>query len=432
MTTLARTTPVPPSESERPPTRTRVDVLSAVVAVSVCLLPFLAPAGPGNTAPMDLGIGLAILVAGMWVAREQLPVSLPYVTGVSGLLLGGALAAMLARAPMTTMLALLQDVVLLLWAAVLALGRHRVAILDAATKAWTWFAPFYASVMVVAYLAGINTVAGVSANDGVRASYTFGDPNLAGNYLVVSLFMMAACSRPRRRLVRIYGYVVILAATAFTGSNGAALALGVGLILALAAQQYRRHGTITAIMVVAGTATLGVLVLGFVLPRLDVNTLREQAAYSVPLLRDSVGRSGDSGSERATIIHEGMRFWYAGDITGYGPGQTHTRFVATQAPYPKEAHDDYLAALLERGLVGVVGLVALVAAIGTRCARLLTCDLPEAYARVVPRWWLLAVIGPMMAISGTFYEVLHFRHLWTWLGIVAALALVSRDRRAEE
>lgn len=432
MTTLARTTPVPPSESERPPTRARVDMLSAVVAVSVCLLPFLSPAGPGNTAPMDLGIALAILVAGMWVAREQLPVSVPYVIGVSGLLLGGALAAMLARAPMTTMLALLQDVVLLLWAAVLALGRHRVAILAAATMAWTWFAPFYASVMVVAYLAGVNTVAGVSANDGVRASYTFGDPNLAGNYLVVSLFMMAACARPRHRLVRIYGYFVILVATVFTGSNGAALTLGVGLVLALAAQQLRRRGTVAAIMVLAGTATIGVLMLGFVLPRLDVNTLREDAANSVPLLRDSVARSGDSSSERATIIHEGMRFWDAGDITGYGPGQTQARFVASQAPYPKEAHDDYLAALLERGLVGVLGLVALVAAIGTRCARLLTCDLPDAYARLVPRWWLLAVIGPVMAISGTFYEVLHFRHLWTWLGIVAALALVARDRRTEE
>jgi hypothetical protein len=35
-----------------------------------------------------------------------------------------------------------------------------------------------------------------------------------------------------------------------------------------------------------------------------------------------------------------------------------------------------------------------------------------------------------MALSGTFYEVEHFRHLWTWLGLLAALTMVlERDPR---
>jgi hypothetical protein len=38
---------------------------------------------------------------------------------------------------------------------------------------------------------------------------------------------------------------------------------------------------------------------------------------------------------------------------------------------------------------------------------------------------LLVVIAPVMATAGGFYEVLHFRHLWAWLGIVAALSLVA-------
>jgi len=32
-----------------------------------------------------------------------------------------------------------------------------------------------------------------------------------------------------------------------------------------------------------------------------------------------------------------------------------------------------------------------------------------------------------MATAAGFYEVLHFRHLWTWLGIVAALVLAMQD-----
>ena len=43
---------------------------------------------------------------------------------------------------------------------------------------------------------------------------------------------------------------------------------------------------------------------------------------------------------------------------------------------------------------------------------------------MLPRAWLLVTIAPVMAVSATFYEVEHFRHLWTWLGLLAALVLV--------
>ena len=96
--------------------------------------------------------------------------------------------------------------------------------------------------MSVAYLVGINALTGVSAKDGVRASYTFGDPNLAGNYLVISLFVMAACQHPRSPGVRRLGYLVVLTAIGFTGSNGAMLTLLVGLVLAFTVTRYRRQG----------------------------------------------------------------------------------------------------------------------------------------------------------------------------------------------
>jgi hypothetical protein len=79
-------------------------------------------------------------------------------------------------------------------------------------------------------------------------------------------------------------------------------------------------------------------------------------------------------------------------------------------------------------VIGGLGLIALLASAGARCMRLVSGRLPEAYAEIVPRWWLLAVIGPVMAVAGSFYEVLHFRQLWTWLGIVAALSLVAYAR----
>jgi O-antigen ligase len=402
-----------------------------MVALAVCLLPFLDPPGAGNTAPMDVGITAAVALGLLWMARESLPLPMPYAWGVLIMLTAGALAAVVAGAPAITALVLAQDLLLLFWASVLALGARQPALIAAATRAWGISAPLYASVMVVAYLTGLNAVAGVSPDNGVRASYTFGDPNLAGNYLVASIFVMAACERPRRPILRRLGYLVMLTAIVFTGSNGAYLTFFLGMVVALCITVFRRSGAL------AGTATLfavlasAVLVLGFVLPAINMDAVRHEAADSVPLLRDSIARSGDSSSERSMILHEGYAEWLDGDLLGHGPGQTMESLTERQAPYPKEAHNDYLAVLLERGVVGFVGLLVLLYAVGARCARLLTGELPEAFRASVPRWWLLVAIGPVMAVAGTFYEVLHFRHLWTWLGLVAALSAVAVVRRRD-
>ena len=129
-------------------------------------------------------------------------------------------------------------------------------------------------------------------------------------------------------------------------------------------------------------------------------------------------------------MQEGATLWLGGDATGFGPARTKATLAATQAPYVKEAHNDYLATLLERGLIGALGLLVLGIAVFIRCVRLVVGTLPEVYADLVPRPWLLAVIGPVMATAAGFYEVLHFRHLWTWLGLIAALVLVMQDKES--
>ena len=406
--------------------------LVALLGLTVVLLPFLAPAGPGNTAPADIGIVMSIVLGVLWITKEQLPFKVPYAAGVCGLVLGGVFAATVAGAPLGSAIVVAQDVLLLAWCAVLALGRHNPAIIRVTTRAWCLTAAIYSGVMVGAYLLGMKAVAGVSAKDGVRAAYTFGDPNLAGNYLVVSLFIMAACKHPRSPGLRRLGYLLVLTAIVFTGSNGAMLTLLIGSALAFTLTRYRRHGVRDAVAALAVSALIGVVAVGVVIPKVDLDQIREQAAGSVPLLRDSVGRSGSSTGERAIIVTEGAKLYLQGDATGYGPARTKATLRSTQAPYVKEAHNDYLATLLERGFVGAIGLLLLGIAVLIRCGRLAFGTLPTAYAEAVPRAWLMAVIGPVMAGAASFYEVLHFRHLWTWLGIVAALAFAMQNTEGEK
>ena len=399
-------------------------MLPGVAGTAVCLLPLLHPAGPGNTAPADAAICGAIAVALMWVARARLPLVFPYLLGVAGLVLGGAFAAFLSGAPSSTLLVLVQDALLFGWGMVLVLGADDSRIVRAVTTAWCRTASVYACLAVVAYLVGFAPLSGVTAADGVRASYTFGDPNLAGNYLVTSIFVIAACRRPRSPVLRHTAYVMLMLAIAFTGSNGAMLSLLLGSVLVLAIARFRRRGPLAGLLVLVVSLSVAALLVAFVSTQVDMGALRLEAANSVPLLRDSLARSGGSESQRTTILGEGYGLFLDGDGTGYGPGRTKATLQRTQAPYVKEAHNDYLAALLERGVLGVMGLFLLGGAAALRCSRLLVGHLPEEYAVLLPRAWLLVTIGPAMALSGTFYEVEHFRHLWTWLGLVAALSLV--------
>ena len=66
----------------------------------------------------------------------------------------------------------------------------------------------YSAVAIVAYLIGFAPLSGVTAKDGVRASYTFVDPNLAGNSLVTSLFVMMAFALAFYSLFILYVYPV--------------------------------------------------------------------------------------------------------------------------------------------------------------------------------------------------------------------------------
>ena len=422
----------PPVPASSGPRAARQPVLPLICGTTACLLPILRPAGPGNTAAADLGIIAAIVCGLLWAVRERLPVRFPYAAGVVVMMLGGALASALADAPASTAVPLLQDLLLLLWAATLALGRHDPAIIRATIHAWCRFVPIYCTVVVLAYLIGFSALSGVNASNGSRASYTFYDPNLAGNYLVVSLFIMVAGKRPRSPGVRRAAYAIVLVAIAFTGSNGAMLTLLVGATLVFTIFRYRTQGPFGALMALSTAVAAAAAFITLVLPHVDVEQLREDAANSIPLLRDSVGRSAGSTSERQDILVEGSRLYFRGDAMGYGPALTKAHLEQSQAPYVKEAHNDYLATLLERGVVGMLGLILLGFAIGTRSVRVLVGRVPDVLADAVPRAWVLPVVFPVMAVAASFYEVLHFRHLWTWLGILAAVALTMRDERTSE
>jgi O-antigen ligase len=398
----------------------------ALVALSVAVvaLPILRPAGPGNTGGVDLALAVAMLLALVWASVRGRPVHLPYALPVALSVLAGALAAATSGGGGGTLLALGQDLFVFGWsAAVATIGQDRQA-LDVFCRAWAYSAVGWAALLIFAELAGLNWLSGINARDGIRASFTLGDPNLAADYFICGLFVMRAARRPRRAVPRWIACGLVVTAVVLTLSNGGLLALLVATILGTLFSIARRRG------VAAAVAAGGILALGGVaaVATVDVHGWVTRVEESSPLVRDSLGRQAESSGSRTTLAAEGIALWLHGDaVLGLGPGGTENVLRRRQAPYVKEAHDDYLAALLERGALGGVALLVLAAAVAVRCRRISAPDgVSPEYHDVVPRPELLAAAVVAVAVSAMFYEVLHFRHVWALLGLVAAVEIAGR------
>ncbi len=406
---------------------TRVAVCTAMVA-----LPLLRPTGPLNTGLVDLALLGAMCVAGLWASIRAHRIQLPYAVPVALMILGGALAAthagLVGDATLglagQSVVAIFQDVFVFAWAAAIATLGQDEQLLDLFCRAWAYSATAWAALLIVGELLGISAITGITAREGIRASLTLGDPNLAADYFLVALFVMRAAQRPRRARWRWLACALVITGIVLTLSNGGVLALLVATAVGALFRVARRHGLGLALVLGASLALVGAVVYRTV----DLNALVTSAAQSSPFLRDSVGRSAESGGSRTTLIKESVVLYLNMDnVLGLGPANTETTLSARQAAYVKEAHDDYVATLLERGLIGSVGLILLVASVGVRSRRIARSGwLPPDYRDAVPRPDLLGAGLVAVGMSAAFYETLHFRHVWALFGLIAALELAGR------
>jgi O-antigen ligase len=280
--------------------------------------------------------------------------------------------------------------------------------------------------LILGRLAGISWLAGQTTRDGSRSALTFGDPNLAGNYFVACLFLVLASRHPRRPVPRTLAVLAIVLAIVFTGSNGAMVGMVVGVVAGLIVGRWRSRGPIAA----TGLACVLVVGAGLLVTSVNWTALQEQAAASGPVLHDSFGRSDSSSADRQVLLAEGVKLFWSGNLLGVGPGRTKNVLASIPAPYVKEAHNDYVATLVELGAIGGVGMVVLLTSIAARLQRVAGGTARGrlgVFAAGLPSPHFLVAIAASFLVSGAFYEVLHFRHLWAFLGLVAGLDLIRAD-----
>jgi O-antigen ligase len=393
--------------------------------LAICCLPVLLPNGPANLTPADFAIAVSAASTLLWAAYTHARLTVPYRLGVGTMVVAGLLAGLAGRWPGLALLSLIQDFFLLAWAATLASLLRSAAAVDALLRTWVWSGAAWGVAFVVA-----TTPAVTAGPDASRVSFTFGDQNAAGLYFVITLLIMIATGRPRPRVGRLVIGAVLLLATVYTGSLGAISGVLLGAACGLVLGIRDRRGVAAAVAVTASlvlaTASITVLVQ-------RSNLIAAAHESSNALIRNSIGREAQSSSERAVLRAESFQLWRSADVLGSGPASTKNLLEAEQAPYAKEAHNDWLATLIERGLLGAAGLLLLTLELvlrgrATAIRHRLTPALRKALARPS---YLTGGLACVLAFSLT-HEVLHDRTVWSLFGIVAATAFVNRKRTSSE
>ncbi|MCH5670801.1 O-antigen ligase family protein [Streptomyces gilvus] len=401
----------------RDETLTRTTALVACVAL--VFQPVLRPAGPGNSSPVDVFTLATVLMSVLWAATCGRRLGAPYTLAGALMLLSGALAGLAGPLPGTSLMNVSKEILLLAWCVALYNLARRPGVLRLFTATFAYSAVVWASVLVVGSLAHIRAIEGISATEGDRKLFTLGDPNYAATFWVVSLFMVYATRCPRRRPLRWLGYVMLVWALLLSQSNGGVVMLGVGLVFVAAHTAWRKGGVVAGVAVVLAIA----LAVGGALTAAPLAHLQNAAQLSNQTeLVNTVGRSGASSEQRGTLVHESLQLYQEHWLTGSGPGTTKQLLTDQNFAYAKEAHDDYLAALVERGPLGVIGLLTLVLSAAWRSARALRAPPGSRFAAQVPRPAGLVAGLAGLAVAGAYYEVLHFRFLWVLLAMVAVLA----------
>lgn len=411
-----------PSAEARPRSERRRagHLATTAVCIAVVAQPLVHPSGPGNSSAVDAFVLLALLATGLWAATSGMQLKAPYAVPVAVMVVAGALAGLVGPLPSSALLAVVQDLVLIAWCTAVVNVSRLPGALRLITRAWAVSSVCWAGILVAAWLLHVTPVLGRTVTEGNRVLFTFGDPNYAGTYWVCSIFVVYATHPFSARWLRRLGYALLITALLLTESNGAVLELVVGGAIVLLFNVARRRGLMAAVTLLVLIVTTG----GVLSQTVSMTGIQTWARDSgQPFLVNSVGRSNDSSSQRGTLIGESLELYESDGLLGSGPATTKQLLFERQYPYAKEAHNDYLAALVERGPLGVTGMLLLVIGAIWRAATVLRLAYRRRLRTDLPRPEGIIAALAAMALAGTFYEVLHFRFVWILLALTATLSL---------
>jgi len=375
-----------------------------LVIVMLLAVPLVAVQGPAHTTVLDAINALFLALYWCYVLARRLRLAVPLQLPMWLILIGSVGGLLSADAPGVAVLTIAQDVYLYVWFITLADFLARFCRPAVVVAAWTVVATAVALLTVAdAHTAALG---GQFAGD-VRAVGTFENPNMFGNYLVVSFFLCWAAAGGGRPAFYC-AMPLLVAGVLSSASNGALLGLSTGTLTALllgpTTVPQRRVGLV---LLAAGA--------GVVLFALSFERVLEESLGMFAGPRGAIGGGVLKAYAERSDVWAGLVESVARVPTGVGPGN-----FKTETAYGfYSAHNEYLGMLAERGPLGLLGWCGILLGAG-----LLVLRLRAAAARgdrpfgVAPLFGLVAALAAHAAVV----EMLHFRHVWLALALLSAVA----------
>ena len=146
----------------------------------------------------------------------------------------------------------------------------------------------------------------------------------------------------------------------------------------------------------------------------------------IPAPSDPVARE----AERILVNQQTFGLFQTSGFLGRGPVTTEHTLRQQEAAYPHEAHNDWVAALVERGVLGFAGILLLALELVVIALTIWNPSrLKREFADVLPAPAYLVAGLVAVAVYSLTHEVLHERPLWTLFGVAAAFGLWGKANR---
>ena len=374
------------------------------LVVMAGLMPLIAPQLPAQTTLFDwfnLAAIPVILAVLFYTSRVSFPLAAPAMV----ILMGSLVSMLNGRAIPVNMLTLAQEIYLYLLMVALCNVMRDPADMTILVVAW----------MTTAVAQSLLVFWNLSGDIAARATGTFLNPNMTSSYLGISALLCFHPVLKGRPLIRSAVFVVVTIAMLGTKSMSAILSLVTAVLFMIGAHTFYGGHRQRVRVAVAALVLFAVAVA--VLPQaLNMENFLDR------LPRSSSGRLATWKVGIGTFLDNPFGL-------GVGPGGFVEVGIVTGGQWGvgkrMSLHSDYLAYLVERGIVGFLGLMALIGALAMLLLRgIRTSAGPEQ------RLWMFALSAMLLftLVDSLSHEMMHYRHVWSALGLMTAQAGLAAPR----
>jgi len=388
------------------------------LVAAVALTPFVSGvAGTPLAWPDLLNLAaLSVFAASVLVRRIRLEAPLLPAVLLAGA--GSVLAVVDAESVAASTLTLAQDAYLYAWTvALVALLRRRGELL-AARHATVAIAVLVAlACLGESWRNGVHGLASLLAPSGHRSSASFGNANMAADFMLLGTFTLLGLEGRLPRALAAGACAVLVAGILTTRSNGPVIALATGFVTWGLVRAHARGIPRVRLAGVVSLAAAGLLLAVWLVAGVGVG-----GAWLTSIAERTLLARVEHSSETRGRIWERLERRVSEHPLGIGPGNSSAGDVEIGERErkgtlrSKEAHSDYISYAVERGPLGVAGLLTGIVMLGARllrARRALVARTGDPFRGVALHAACMGAFAALL-VQSTVIEQLHFRHVW-WL-----------------